>query len=175
MSCPARDTATPCGGPPGGTVLRMTLLPMMPRRFPYATAVTFLVTAGFSIAQFFDADLVPRFERDPGLIADGEWWRLATSLVFQDGGIAGTVSNLLFLLALGVLTEWTVGPGRWVALYLAGAVAGQAAGYLLGTVGAGNSIAVCGLAGGVLAWYTRGVLAAADRGDLGEADRGDLG
>ena len=128
------------------------------RRFPYATAVTFLLTAGFSIAQFADPSLLPLFERDPGLIADGEWWRLATSLVFQDGGVAGTVSNLLFLLVLGVLAELALGPWRWVALYLAGAVAGQAAGYLTGTVGAGNSIAICGLAGGVLAGYTRGVL-----------------
>src|SRR3954471_13367685 len=117
---------------------------MTSRRFPYATAVVFVLTACFSIAQFTDAALLPRFERDPAPIADGEWWRLATSLVFQDGGVAGTVSNLLFLLVLGVLTEQALGPWRWLALYLAGAVAGQAAGYLTGTVGAGNSIAICG-------------------------------
>jgi membrane associated rhomboid family serine protease len=145
------------------------------RRFPYATAVTFVVTAGFSIAQFVDPSLLPLFERDPGLIADGEWWRLATSLVFQDGGIAGTVSNLLFLLVLGVLAELALGPWRWLALYLAGAVAGQAAGYLTGTVGAGNSIAVCGLAGGVLAGYTRGVLAAGGRGDRAGTERDVVG
>jgi hypothetical protein len=42
-----------------------------------------------------------------------------------------------------------------VAYWLAGAVAGQVAGVLFGTVGAGNSIAVCGLAGGVLGAYAR--------------------
>lgn len=88
-------------------------------------------------------------------ISDGQCWRLATSLVFQDGGVLGTATNLVFLVAVGVLVERAHGPWRWVALYLAGAVAGQVAGVLTGMVGAGNSIAICGLAGGLLGAYAR--------------------
>jgi membrane associated rhomboid family serine protease len=126
------------------------------RRFPILTAAVFVLTATFSVYQLVGHDdLLARFQRDPARIADGEWYRLVTSLVFQDGGVVGTASNLLFLLVLGALVELALGHWRWAALYVAGAAAGQAAGCAFGTVGAGNSIAVCGLAGGILAAYAR--------------------
>jgi hypothetical protein len=62
-------------------------------------------------------------------------WRWLTSLLVQDGGVLGTASNLIFL---GLL----------------GAVAGQVAGVFWQPVGAGNSMAVCGLAG-LVAWSLR--------------------
>jgi hypothetical protein len=62
-------------------------------------------------------------------------WRWLTSLLVQDGGVLGTASNLIFL---GLL----------------GAVAGQVAGVFWQPVGAGNSVAVCGLAG-LVAWSLR--------------------
>lgn len=129
---------------------------MTVRRFPFLTAAVFAVTAAFSVYQLAGHDdLLARFQRDPARIADGEWYRLVTSLVFQDGGVAGAASNLLFLLVLGALVEIALGRRRWAALYVAGAAAGQAAGCAFGTVGAGNSIAVCGLAGGILAAWIR--------------------
>jgi len=93
--------------------------------------------------------------RDPALIADGQWYRLATSLVVQDGGLFGLIFNVGTLLVLGVLAERRLGRWRWLVLYLGGAAAGQAMGYLAGTVGAGNSIANLGLAGGLIAAFSR--------------------
>jgi membrane associated rhomboid family serine protease len=75
--------------------------------------------------------------------------------VVQDGGLFGLIFNVGTLLVLGVLAERRLGRWRWLVLYLGGAAAGQAMGYLAGTVGAGNSIANLGLAGGLIAAFTR--------------------
>jgi len=121
------------------------------RPLPVLTVVVFVLTAVPSLLQGLLPGLEPALRRDPSAIAEGEWWRLGTSLVVQDGGWLGTLSNLAFLLILGTFAERTLGRVWWLALYLGGAVAGQAAGVLFGTVGAGNSVAVCGLAGGLIA------------------------
>jgi hypothetical protein len=42
----------------------------------------------------------------------------------QDGGVLGTLSNLGFLLLLGVLAERLAGPGWWLAAYLGAGLAG---------------------------------------------------
>jgi membrane associated rhomboid family serine protease len=127
---------------------------MTPPRVPRATAAVLTVTAGCSILQFPYPPLLAALRRDPAALAEGQWWRLVTPLVVQDGGVAGTVSNLLFLAVLGVLAERLLGARRWLVLYGAGAVAGTAAGYAWNPHGAGSSIALCGLAGGVLALAT---------------------
>jgi membrane associated rhomboid family serine protease len=75
--------------------------------------------------------------------------------VVQDGGLFGLIFNVGTLLVLGVLAERRLGRWRWLVLYLGGAAAGQAMGYLAGTVGAGNSIANLGLAGGLIAAFSR--------------------
>ncbi|MFF0307913.1 rhomboid family intramembrane serine protease [Streptosporangium sp. NPDC004379] len=122
----------------------------MPRTpTPLVTAAAVAVTAVPSLLQFVLPALEPALRRDPAAVAGGQWWRLLTSLVTQDGGIAGTAFNLVTLAVVGCLAERALGPWRWLALYGAGAVCGQVAGMLWGTVGAGNSIAVCGLAGGL--------------------------
>ncbi|NUR88650.1 MAG: rhomboid family intramembrane serine protease [Nonomuraea sp.] len=124
---------------------------------PFVTGAVFVVTAVPSLLQFVIPGLEPALMRDPSAISGGEWWRLATALVVQDGGLFGTLFNLAFLAVLGYLAERAFGPGRWLLLYAAGAVAGEAAGYLLNDPGAGNSIAVCGLAGGLALAATGGL------------------
>jgi membrane associated rhomboid family serine protease len=47
----------------------------------------------------------------------GDWWRTLTSLFVQDGGVAGTVSNLAFLLVMGVLTEQVLAAWQWLVCY----------------------------------------------------------
>ncbi len=118
------------------------------RPFPRVTAVVFLLTAVPSLLQFAYPALETSLRRDPALIADGQLWRLLTSSLVQDSGVPGTVSNLGFLLVLGWLTERAVGPGRWLLFFLGGVALGQVGGLLFGTVGAGSSIGLCGLAGG---------------------------
>jgi membrane associated rhomboid family serine protease len=129
---------------------------MLLRPFPRLTAAVFTITAIPSLVQFAYPALETNLRRDPSLIADGQLWRLVTSLVVQDGGVVATISNLGFLLVLGGLAERTLGARRWLLFYLAGAAFGQAAGLVFDTVGAGNSIALCGLAGGLAVGVWRG-------------------
>lgn len=116
------------------------------RRLPVVTLVFLLLTAVPSILQFFLPGLEPTLMRAPG---SGDWWRMFTSLVVQDGGIGGTLFNLVSLAVIGYFAEQAFGPWRWILLYAGGAAAGQVAGYLFADPGAGNSIAVCGLAAGL--------------------------
>ena len=116
------------------------------RRFPVLTAVVFAVTAVPSVIGLVDADVLAALQRAPeGL--HGDWWRTFTALLVQDGGVPGTLSNLFFLLVIGALAEQVAGRGRWLVAYLGAGLAGELAGYAWQPRGAGNSVAVCGLAG----------------------------
>ena len=69
-----------------------------------------------------------------------------TSLVVQDGGLAGTVFNLVSLFVIGSAAEAAWGVRRWVVLALGSGVGAQLWGWLVQPVGGGNSVAVFGLA-----------------------------
>ncbi|HJU02126.1 MAG TPA: rhomboid family intramembrane serine protease, partial [Actinomycetes bacterium] len=115
-------------------------------RFPAVTAVVFAVTAANSVLGLAVPAVLDALERTPDGL-HGQWWRLVTALFVQDGGVLGTVSNLAFLALLGVLAERLAGPWWWLAAYFGAGLAGELAGYAWQPTGAGNSVAVCGLAG----------------------------
>jgi hypothetical protein len=70
-----------------------------------------------------------------------------TALLVQDGGVPGTLTNLLGLAVLGVLAERTCGRLRWAIAYPGAAAVGEVVGWAgWQPVGAGNSVGVCGLA-----------------------------
>jgi len=69
----------------------------------------------------------------------------------HDGGWPHLAANAAALVVVGVSVERAFGRRLWLALYLAGGLAGELAGYAWQPRGAGNSVAVCGLAGGLLA------------------------
>jgi rhomboid protease GluP len=122
------------------------------RGFPAAT-ITALVVVG--VPTLLQLSVVPSLfsslERDRTAIGDGEVWRLVTSLVVQDGGLAGSVFNLASLAIVGVIAERVWGAKRWAAIALASGVAAQLWGLVVQPVGAGNSVAVFGLAASVAA------------------------
>ena len=119
------------------------------QRLPVATAVVFVVTATTSILGLVIPGMLEGWQRTPqGL--QGDWWRSFTALLVQDGGVAGTISNLAFLLVLGVVAEQVLGAGRWLVCYFGAGLVGELAGYLWQPRGAGNSVAICGLAGALI-------------------------
>jgi membrane associated rhomboid family serine protease len=80
-------------------------------------------------------------------VAAGELWRLVTSGLVS-GGLLGLAMNLLVLYLAGRAIESEVGPARFVALYLAGALGGSTLFYLLAPAGGatiGGASAVVGL------------------------------
>jgi membrane associated rhomboid family serine protease len=113
------------------------------------TASVFAVTAAVSAAQFADHAILTGLERTPAGLS-GEWWRSFTALFVQDGGLPGTLSNLAFLLVIGTIAEQVLSRPRWLLLYFIPGLAAELAGYAWQPVGAGNSGAVCGLAGGLI-------------------------
>lgn len=119
------------------------------RHWPWATTVALLVVGIPTLAQFTVAPwLRENLQRDWARIEQGEVWRL-TSLVVQDGGLVGTIFNLVALAAVGVPAEQLWGAKRWTVIALAAGVAAQFWGKIVQPVGAGNSVVVFGLAASV--------------------------
>ncbi|MEU0794613.1 rhomboid family intramembrane serine protease [Amycolatopsis sp. NPDC005961] len=121
-------------------------------RRPYLTAAVFLVTLACGIAQLAHRPLYDAVVRDAARIDDGEWYRLVTGMFFQDAWAFGLVSNLLWLAVFGTLAERVFGRARWLLLYFGCGLFGQFMSYVwLNPVGAGNSMCVVGLIGGLTA------------------------
>ncbi|MGW5716716.1 rhomboid family intramembrane serine protease [Amycolatopsis sp. NPDC003865] len=122
------------------------------RRRPYLTAAVFAVTLACGIAQLAHPPLYEAMHRDAARIDAGEWYRLVTGMFFQDGWAFGLTSNLVWLAVFGTLAERVFGRARWLVLYFGCGLFGQVVSYLwLNPVGAGNSMCVVGLIGGLAA------------------------
>lgn len=124
-------------------------------RGSWLTLTVFVVTAVPSVLQVWFPDVLAALQRTPA-VRDGEVWRVFTSLVVQDGGWIGTMSNLLFLLVLGATAEHVLPRGLWFVCCMAGGVIGQVFGLAWQPVGGGNSVAICGLAGALAVWLIAG-------------------
>ncbi len=85
-------------------------------------------------------------------IADGQVWRLLTSMFLHYGGLH-LLFNMVALLQIGPMLESALGRVRFLTLYLMAGLAGSALSYTLGPEtarAAGASGAVYGLAAGLL-------------------------
>lgn len=114
---------------------------------PIATVVVALITALGAAAQLHDPEILDRFRRNYPALHDGEWWRWFTPLLVQSAGWGQILFNIGSLLVVGVIAERRFGTVRWLVLYVGIGLAGEAFGQRLDPTGAGNSLAVCGLAG----------------------------
>ena len=119
---------------------------------PVLTLACFSVIAAFSVAQLMIAPgLLTLLMRDVSRIGSGQPWRLATSLLVQDGGWVGAAFNLVGLLAIGTVAERALGRLRWAAIGTTSVAAAQMFAFLWQPTGAGNSVLDFGLAGAVCA------------------------
>lgn len=114
------------------------------------TAVAVGVAAVAAVVQYAVPSVVPVLERGP--LDTGQWWRVVTPLLVQTLGWYQVVMNLVTLAVVGAVAEPPLGRWRWVVLFVVGTVGGQVAAYAWHEPGGGASIAVCGLAGGLVAW-----------------------
>lgn len=81
-------------------------------------------------------------QRESSALAAGEWWRLLTAIGLQDGGWGGTVFNLTMLAVTLLLVGELWRPWVTVLVFVLGGVgANLLTASLLGTTGAGNSMA----------------------------------
>ncbi|MDN5858368.1 MAG: rhomboid family intramembrane serine protease [Pseudonocardia sp.] len=135
--------------------------PSGPRARPLVTivlvALNLLVFVGMivqsrSVARVVDSDIFYAGALVPGLVADGQWWRLVTS-GFLHLGLLHIALNMVALWILGQQLEPVLGRWRYLATYLISLVGGSAAimlFYPAGGVVAGASGAVFGLLGAFL-------------------------
>src|SRR6201996_8461091 len=81
--------------------------------------------------------------RAPDQIKDHhEYWRLLTGSIVQDGGLEGTIFNLVVLFVIGTLAVYAWGPARTVGLFLTGVIGfNLIATYAFASPGGGNSAA----------------------------------
>ncbi|MFZ2528985.1 MAG: rhomboid family intramembrane serine protease [Rhodococcus sp. (in: high G+C Gram-positive bacteria)] len=115
---------------------------------PLAATVLWFVVAVPSLLQLVLPTLNEMFRRDPVQIRNsGEWWRVMTSVLVQDGGVAATVGNLGLLAVLVVAGMRVWGPGRAIALFLTGQLLwGLFTAFVSPSAGAGCSAATFTLA-----------------------------
>ncbi|MDP8948852.1 MAG: rhomboid family intramembrane serine protease [Actinomycetota bacterium] len=93
----------------------------------------------------------------PALVAQGEAWRLLSSM-FLHSGITHLALNMLSLYFLGSFVEVAFGRSRFFALYLLSGISGGLAYLYFGEFGApavGASGAIFGLLGGILGYSLR--------------------
>lgn len=119
-------------------------------KWPWATTVALLIIGLPTLAQFTVApSLLQILERNWTLIGRGQVWRLLTSLVVQDGGIAGAIFNLVALAMIGFAAEKAWGAKRWIVIAVTGALGAQLWGKIVQPIGGGNSVMVFSLAASV--------------------------
>lgn len=118
-----------------------------PYHVPFTTIIIALVLTVFGIMQAFSPLLQTLLERNMVLIFSGQWWRLFTSLLVQDGGLAGTIFNIIALLIIGSLAEQSWKRFEWLVIFLIGGILTNCLALFWQPIGAGNSIANFSLAG----------------------------
>lgn len=138
-------------------------------RVPWVTLAIFALTLGVGAFAVFDDAILDAIRRDPDRLQSGEWWRLITPLVGQDGGLSGLIFNLVILLAVGAVVENLFGWKLLLVTYLAAGILSEVAAYtIMPNQGfAGNSVANFGLIGLVCAFGVMSSNAARLTGALG--------
>lgn len=107
-----------------------------------------LLVAIPSLLQFAFLQIYSALRREPDLIRHhGQWWRVLTSVVVQDGGVFGTTFNLVVLAVIATVAVQAWGGPRTVVIFIvAQLLFGTMATFLSSDIGAGNSGATFGLA-----------------------------
>jgi membrane associated rhomboid family serine protease len=121
-------------------------------RLPIATVVVLGITASATSMQMIYPEVLAALRRNPEALAAGEWWRMVTPLFVHSDGWVQIIVNLVGIAVVGSLVERLFGTWRWLALYLITGVIAETISYVWEPYGAGASIALCGLIGGLLVW-----------------------
>lgn len=122
---------------------------------PGLTVAALGLISSFMVLQTLEPAVLAALRRDPEALAAGQWWRLASPVLVQADGWAQFAFNFAGLAIVGAAVERRCGRLGWGHLALAGIAAGEWAGYRWEPQGAGSSILVCGLVGGLLAFAWR--------------------
>ena len=118
---------------------------------PWVTLTVAVITAAGFAAQLADDRVLDALQRDPAGLHWPQPWRVLTPLLIQSDGWIQAAFNLTTLVLAGIVVEARLGRWRWLVLYLSAGIVGQLLGYAWNPPGGGNSVAVCGRIGGLVA------------------------
>jgi membrane associated rhomboid family serine protease len=119
------------------------------RRFPLATLLLIVAIALPTTLQFFYPAILTALQRDYTRFAGGEWWRVITPLFVQDGGVPGSLFNLVTLLLVGAVAENLWGGKRMIGIFFVGGIVSEVLAFAWQPIGAGNSVGNFSLAASV--------------------------
>ncbi len=124
--------------------------PAQPRPFPLLTAIALAATLVGTITRLFGSGVFNALRREPTRLAQGQLWRLLSPVLVQgDHSLLAIIGVFALCAAIGVAGEWLLPKGEWLALYLAGALAGHGIGEAFQPHQSGMSVAFAGIPGGI--------------------------
>jgi membrane associated rhomboid family serine protease len=118
------------------------------RPLPIAAILLIGVTAVITALQFPFPEILATFRRNPDALRSGEWWRMVTPLFVQSDGWIQCLVNGIAALMFCPLVEKLYGQ-RMLALYFIPGIAGEIVGYMQNSRGAGSSLGIGGVMGGL--------------------------
>jgi hypothetical protein len=99
--------------------LRLLRVSTVPRRFPIVGLITTVVIGVPSLLQFAVPAIAVSLARNPKLtLHHGQWWRVLTAMLAQDGGLVAAIFNLVVVAGVVLASEWIWGRWRTVVLLL---------------------------------------------------------
>lgn len=118
------------------------------RPLPIASILLIGITAVITALQFPFPEILAAFRRNPEALKIGEWWRMVTPLFVQADGWIQCLGNGITALIFCPLVEKLYGQ-RMLAFYFIPGVAGEIVGYMQNSHGAGSSLGIGGVMGGL--------------------------
>ena len=132
------------------------MLRRSPRRrgVPWLTIVLVVVIGIPSIGQYVGWPAAgAALRREPRLtLHHGEWWRVLTAILAQDGGLVAAVFGLLVVAIAVTFSSWLQGPWLTLAIFLVCSIVLNLLALGWNAVGGGTSFASDGVMLSILAW-----------------------
>ncbi|MGI8902312.1 MAG: rhomboid family intramembrane serine protease [Solirubrobacteraceae bacterium] len=127
-------------------ILGIASWPDRPAPVPVPAIGLFALVAIPTAAQAIWPSVFGALRRDPHLITTHhEYWRLLTSMLVQDGGVAGAIFNLVTLAIVATLAAWFWGGPRTIGFFVVLGFVFDLMGVAYDQAGAGSSGATYGL------------------------------
>jgi rhomboid protease GluP len=123
----------------------------MRKRAPIIAIAIIGLTAVITGLQFIFPEVLTAFRRNRGALLAGEWWRIVTPLFVQAYGWWHACVNGVAAVGLFPLAERLYGK-RLLLLYFVPGVFGEIFAYLWSPTGAGSSLGIAGVMGGLFAY-----------------------
>jgi membrane associated rhomboid family serine protease len=117
-----------------------------PRRLPLVALILTVAIGVPSLLQFALPAISDALGREPAMtLQHGQWWRVLTSVMAQDGGLVAAIFNLVVVAFVSTLAEWVWGRWRTVVLFVLPSIALNLLALAWNAPGGGSSFASDGL------------------------------